>query len=72
MVGGKRSVVGVDGIECEWSGWRKSQNFGACGDEEMAESIVLGLGYGEIRGVVEAEIAPCGRRFSAIPAGACG
>jgi hypothetical protein len=45
--------VGVDGIEGEIGCGRHIDDFGSCGSQLMAETFVLGLGRGEIGGVVE-------------------
>jgi hypothetical protein len=54
LVGGERRVVGVDGIEGEIGSGRHIDDFGSCGSQLAAECVMLGLGGGEVGGVVEA------------------
>ena len=72
VIGGEGGVVGVNGVEGKIGrGW-KIEDFCAGCLEFAAESFVLGLGFGEVGGVVEAEIAPMGCAVGLVPSGGGG
>src|SRR5262249_62243757 len=54
VVSGKRSVVGIDGVERKVGGSRQLHNLSPRGGQLAAQFGVLGLGNGYIRAMVEA------------------
>jgi hypothetical protein len=61
--------MSVDGVEGKIGGGRRFNDFRAGGFQFAAQGIMLGLGGGEVGGVVEAEIAPAGGVLGLIPSG---
>jgi hypothetical protein len=67
--GGEGGVVGVDGVEGEGMVFGEGEDIGSGKSEEMAESLVLGLGDGEVGWVMEAEVWPGGGALGIVPSG---
>jgi hypothetical protein len=60
VIGGKRGVVGVDGVEGKIGGGGQFDDFRARRFQFVAERVMLGLGFDEVGGVVESEFLPSG------------
>jgi|SRR5579863_1565875 len=66
-VGGQRGIVRVDGVERKIVGGGEFDDFRAHGLQFVNEASVLRLGYFEVGGVMETEVAPSGDARRIVP-----
>ena len=64
--------MGVDGVEREIGRGRQFDNFGSRGFKLAAEGFVLGLGHGEVWGMVETQGLPVRGALGLVPSGGAG
>ena len=67
VVGWKRSIVGIDGIEGERGRGRQIDNLPASLCEQAAQRVVLRLRGGKVGVVMKSQVAPCGGFLGTIP-----